>query len=329
MHSPFSRDMLLIDPAVETRRIVASITESVFSFLRRRGAVVAVSGGIDSSVVAALCVRAFGRERVLALMLPESESSDDTRRMSRLLVDSLRMPFVEEDISPVLRAIGCYARRDEAVKAVIPAYGPGWSCKLVLPPLLLDGERLRVFSVVARSPHGVETTARLTPEAYFGVVASTNFKQRTRKMLEYYHGDRLHFAVAGTANRLEHELGFFVKNGDGSADFKPIAHLYKSQVYRIGRYLELPGEILARAPTTDTYSLSQSQEEFYFSIPYEQMDLCLFARNHDVSAGDAAEAIGLTRDQVERVYRDIDAKRAQARYLLAQPELVDPGVGGR
>jgi len=322
MHSSFGRDVLQIDPAAETRRIVESITENVHGVMRRRGAVIAVSGGIDSSVVAALCTRAFGRDRVLALMLPESESSDDTRAMGRLLIESLGIPYIEEDISPVLQGAGCYKRRDDAIRSVVPGFGPGWACKIVLPGLL-EADRLRVYSAVVRSPDGVESRTRLSPEAYLGVVASTNFKQRTRKMFEYYHADRMHYAVAGTPNRLEYELGFFVKNGDGAADFKPIAHLYKSQVYQLAAYLELPQEILSRPPTTDTYSLPQSQEEFYFSVPYDQMDLCLWGKNHGVEAADVASALGLRTDQIERVYRDIDSKRVQARYLLAGPMLVD------
>jgi NAD+ synthase len=161
------------------------------------------------------------------------------------------------------------------------------------------------------------------------VVAATSFKQRVRKMLEYYHADRLHHAVAGTPNRLEYDQGFFVKNGDGAADVKPIAHLYKTQVYQLADLLGIPDEIRERAPTTDTYSLPQTQEEFFFSLPYGQMDACLLARDHGVPPPLVAEALGLTPDQVARVYRDIDAKRAAARYLHAPALLIDPpGIPG-
>jgi NAD+ synthase len=212
------------------------------------------------------------------------------------------------------------ARADD--RAVIPGYGPSWRCKLVLPSVL-DGDRLRLFSIVVQSPGGEELTARLPHDVYRQVVAATSFKQRARKMLEYYHADRLGYAVAGTPNRLEYDQGFFVKNGDGAADVKPIAHLYKTQVYQLAELLEIPGEIRARPPTTDTYSLPQSQEEFFFSLPHGQMDACLNARDREVPAQLVAEALGLTVDQVARVYRDIDAKRAAARYLHEPPLLVD------
>jgi NAD+ synthase len=184
---------------------------------------------------------------------------------------------------------------------------------------------LRVFSVVVHDPSGREHAARLSQSAYLTIVAATNFKQRVRKMLEYFHADRLNYAVAGTPNLLEYDQGFFVKNGDGAADFKPIAHLYKSQVYQIAAALGVPDAIRTRPPTTDTYSLPQSQEEFYFSLPYDQMDLCLYAKNHGVSAAECGEALGLRAEQVERVYRDIERKREFARYLHKPPlTLVEP-----
>ena len=307
----------------EIARITASLRDTVLGRLRRRGAVVALSGGIDSSVVAALCVRALGADHVLGLFMNEAESAPDTVRLARRLAEQLAIPTADEPISPILEAVGCYARRDAAIHTVIPRYRAGWQCKLVLPRVL-DSEWLRLFSIVVQSPDGEQIVARLPHAAYLQVIAATSFKQRVRKMFEYYHADRLHYAVAGTPNRLEYDQGFFVKNGDGAADVKPIAHLYKTQVYQLADLLGIPDEIRERTPTTDTYSLPQSQEEFFFSLPYDQMDACLLARDHDVPPPLAAEALGLTADQVARVYRDIDAKRAAARYLHAPPLLLDP-----
>jgi NAD+ synthase len=320
--APFSRNLLSIDLAGETDRIVRAIREAVHGTLRRRGAVVALSGGIDSSVVGALCVHALGRERVLGLRMPERESSRATHDLSRLVVDHLGIPSVDEDITGVLEAFGCYARRDEAIRRIVEDYGPGCTCKIVLPSVT-GSDMLRVFSLVVRKPDGREVRVRLPPDAYLQIVASTNFKQRARKMFEYYHADRLHYAVAGTPNRLEHDQGFFVKVGDGAADFKPIAHLYKTQVYAIGAHLGLPREILTRLPTTDTYSLAQSQEEFYFSLPYDKMDLCLYARIEGYSAAEVAPVLELGPEQVERVFRDIDSKRLTTRYLHLPPILVE------
>jgi NAD+ synthase len=318
---PLTADVLKMDPAAETERIVIKLREQVHG-MRRKGAVLGLSGGIDSSVSAALCTRAFGPDHVLGLQMPESDSADDTLHLSGLIAKTLGIPSILENITPILDALGCYRRRDEAIRTVVPEFGPGYKSKIVFPSVL-EGQGYRVFTLVVQAPDGKQSKVRLTLDAYLTIVAATNFKQRVRKTLEYFHADRLNFAVAGTPNRLEYDQGFFVKNGDGSADFKPIAHLYKTQVYQLAEYLGVPPEIRRRPPTTDTYSLQQTQDEFYFSLPYHRMDLCLYARNHGISAAEAAAAAGLTPQQAEFVYRDIDAKRATTRYMHLRPQLVE------
>jgi NAD+ synthase len=316
-------DVLKADPAVAVREINNHIQHSVRNVLKKRGVVVAMSGGIDSSVVAALAVRALGPTRVFGLLMPEADSSPESTRLGRLLAEELGISFCIEDISPILTSLRCYERRDAAIRRLVPAYAEDWKCKIVLPDLL-HGDRYSVFSLVVQSPAGERITVRLDAESYLTIVAATNFKQRTRKMLEYYHADRLNFAVAGTPNRLEYDQGFFVKNGDGAADLKPIAHLYKTQVYQLAEYLGVPEEIRRRPPTTDTYSLDQSQEEFYFAVPYDKMDLCLYGKNHGMEPAEVASACGLTPGEVERVYRLIDGKRTSTQYLHEAPMLVRP-----
>jgi len=317
----FSPEVLKIDAAAEVERI-KTLIKSYLMEHKRKGSVVAMSGGVDSSVVAALCVHALGPTRVLGLLLPEKDSAAETLRLSRIAADALGIKTIEEDITDTLKAVGCYSRRDASVREVIPEFNSDYKCKIVLPSVI-DSDSYRLFSVVAQSPEGKVIKARLTPTAYLGVVAASNFKQRIRKMFEYYHADRLNYAVMGTPNRLEYDKGFFVKNGDGSADVKPIAHLYKTQVYQLAEHLGVPVEITSRPPTTDTYSMPQSQEEFYFSLPYHKMDLCLYARTNGIPAYAAAPVVGLTSEQVERVFRDIDQKRKTTRYLHLKPQLVE------
>jgi NAD+ synthase len=205
---------------------------------------------------------------------------------------------------------------------VIEEYQQGYKCKIVLPNII-DTNGYPVFSIVVQSPEGITKKARLSMRAFLGVVAATNFKQRVRKMMEYHYADLHQYAVAGTPNRLEYDQGFFVKNGDGASDFKPIAHLYKSQVYQLAAYLQVPEDIQTRRPTTDTYSLEQSQEEFYFVLPLEKMDICLYGKNHHIAAAEVAREIGMTAEQVQRVYTMIEAKRTMARYLRSAPLLVE------
>lgn len=318
----FGPDVLRIDAAEAADRIARWIAEQVLGRLRRRGAVVALSGGVDSSVVAALCARALGPHRVLALLMPERESDPESLRLAELVASSLGIRTVTEDITPILDAAGCYQRRDDAIRQVVPEYGPGFKSKLVLPSSATG--QLPLFCLVVESPSGVQKRVRLPLDAYLGIVAATSMKQRTRKQMEYYHADRLHYAVAGTPNRLEYDQGFFVKNGDGAADIKPIAHLYKSQVYQLAHALGIPAEITSRTPTTDTYPMPQTQEEFYFSLPYAKIDLCLYGLNHGVSPRDVAAAIGVEPHEAERVYEAILRKRAATRYQHEPALLVEP-----
>lgn len=310
---------LQLDLEQERQRIESRMRDIVRGF-RRRGCIVAISGGIDSSVCAALSVGAFGPAKVLGLLLPERDSSGSSTARGRMLAEHLGIEYVVHDIAATLEAIGCYAERDAAIRAVFPAFGPGWKQKIVIAGGT-EGQ-FNYFKLVVQSPDGTMEERRLPHAQYLQIVAATNHKQRIRKTIEYYHADRLNYAVVGTPNRLEYDQGFFVKNGDGSADLKPIAHLYKSQVYAMARHLGLPAEICGATPTTDTYSLPQGQDEFYFALPYQQMDLALWAYEHKVPATEVAGALDITPERAEFVYTDIEAKRRATAYLASPPVLV-------
>ncbi len=322
----FSADDLILDAPAAVAEIAKAIHDQALKRLRRRGVVLGLSGGIDSSATAALSVQAVGAGKVLGVLMPEKDSDPESLRLGRLVAETLGIDYVVEDIAPMLEASGCYRRRDEAIREIVPEFGPGWGCKVVLDAAQHGG--FNITSLVVLSPEGESRKMRMPLQVYQTVIAATNMKQRTRKQLEYYHADRLNYAVAGTPNRLEYDQGFFVKNGDGAADFKPIAHLYKSQIYQLARHLGVPEEICSRPPTTDTWSIPQSQDEFYFAVPYLQMDLCLLGLNRGVSAEETGRAAGLNAEQVEAVWRDIAAKRRATRYQHESPLLVEPVLEG-
>lgn len=318
----FSKQVLELDWEAKAASLSDGLREAVLKKLRRRGLVVAVSGGIDSACVAALAVRALGADRVFGLLLPERDSSGLSSKLGRELCEKLGIQYTLHDIAPVLEAAGCYKQRDDAVRSVFPEFQPDMKWKMVMHGDRLNTDALNVFYVVVQV-NGEEKRFRLTPQAYIQIVAATNFKQRVRKMMEYFHADRLNFAASGTPNRLEYDQGFFVKLGDGAADVKPIASLYKTQTYKLARHLGVIDGILNREPTTDTFSLEQSQEDFYFSVHYSQLDLIMWAKNHGVSPEEAAGELGLTPKQVQRVYDDIDQKRRTTAYLHAAPLLLE------
>lgn len=316
----FDKTVVDIDCVQATEQIQTRMRDILVRDLRRRGAIIAVSGGVDSAVCAVLAARALGSDRVFGLLLPEQDSSSDTTDKGRMVCESADIDYDIEDITPVLQALGCYRRRDDAIRCVFPEFGPGYRQKIAVADNLLDSDRVNYFNLVIESPDGQQQKKRMPVDAYLQVVAATNMKQRTRKLLEYFHAERLNYAVVGTPNRLEYDLGFFVRGGDGLADVKPISHLYKTQVYALARHLGLPEEICSQAPSTDTYGLPQTQEEFYFALSYDQMDLLLCAFLRNVPPVEAGEPLGLNAVQVERVYRDIAAKRRKATELI-QPAI--------
>jgi NAD+ synthase len=319
-----TRAFLQLDAAAEVERISEFLRTQLGEVLHRRGLVIAMSGGIDSSACAALAVAAVGPKRVFGLFMPERDSDPISLKLAKQLADQLGISYETQDIAPILEAAGCYKRRDDAIRRVVPEYGEGWASKIVLPGDRLDSDRLNVYYIAVKPPGGEIYNVRLSTQSYLEIVAATNFKQRVRKMLEYHHADRLHYAVMGSPNRLEYDQGFFVKGGDGLADVKPIAHLYKTQVYQIAHHLNVPEGITSRPPTTDTYSLPQSQEEFYFSLPALTMDLVLYALNHGWSVEEAAEKLELQPEQVQRAYADIEQKRSTTDYLHITSQLVEP-----
>jgi NAD+ synthase len=278
---------------------------------------VGISGGIDSSVVLALCVQAFGPERVVGVLLPEGESSPDSAQLAHLLADQFSVPTVTEDISEALRGAGCYRRRDEAMARIFPEYAHDWKAKIVLPGQLLEKDTLNVFYLTVTSPNGQEFTKRLPLREYYQIVAASNFKQRTRMAMLYYHAELRNYAVIGTANKNEHDQGFFVKHGDGGVDVAPIVHLFKTQVYQLARYVGIPEEIQSRTPTSDTYSAGSTQEEFFFRVPFAILDVIWFGYEHNVPAASIAQALDLTVEQVERVIADIVRKQRTTAYLRA------------
>ena len=320
----FGKHVLELDPQTETGRIVAGLRENVQRALRRQGAVVGISGGVDSAVVLALCVRAFGADKVCAVMLPERDSDPESRELAEALAAQFGIAPELEDITEALQGLGCYQRRDAAIRRVFPEYraDAGYKARIGLPGNLLQDGTLNVTLLTIIRPDGCEISQPLPAAEFRQVVAASNMKQRTRMALLYYHAELRHYAVIGTANKDEHDQGFFVKYGDGGIDVQAIVHLYKTQVYQLAEYLDIPEAIRKRTPTTDTYSAATSQEEFFFRLPFATMDLLWYAQEHNIPVAQVTRATGLTEAQVQRAYSDLAQKTRAAAYLHKAPLVI-------
>lgn len=321
----FSTAVLEIDAAAEVERIVAWLRQQARG-ARRGGAVLGVSGGIDSAVALGLCVRAFGVERVVALMMPEKDSDPETEGLSAMVSRHFGVEPVLETITPVLEGFGCYPRRDDAIRRVFPEYdaAAGYTARIVLPQNLLDEDSLNIFTLEVITPSGEVLSKRLPPREYAQIVAASNFKQRTRMAMVYYHAELRNYLVIGTPNKNEHDQGFFVKFGDGGSDVRPIVHLYKTQIYQLARFLGVPEVIQQRPPTSDTYSAPTTQEEFFFRLPFATMDLLWYAQEHGVPVAEVAETLGLQPVQVQRAFDDFTRKHRTTEFLRQPPLELDP-----
>jgi NAD+ synthase len=318
---PFSKDILKLENIeAEADRISEKIKNDIFGLLKRKGAVIGISGGIDSSVTLALAVKALGAENVLGIMLPEKDSSPESKEFALKLADKFKVQTLEEDLTGALEGFGCYRRRDEAVSAIFPEYNPiDFKMKIGINQSGLNQFLPPVFSVTIISSDGNEKSKILPIKEYLQIVAASNFKQRCRMSMLYYHAERLHYAMIGTPNKHEVEQGFFVKNGDGGADIMPIAHLYKSQVYQLAEYLGVPEEIIKRTPTSDTYSAAQTQEEFFFQMPFMEMDLIGYALEHGIPEEKVGIIMGKTREEVKHIYNNLIRKKKTTEYLRMAP----------
>ncbi|MBL7969384.1 MAG: NAD(+) synthase [Prolixibacteraceae bacterium] len=319
--SQFSRDILKIkDIDLECNRIVNQLKEDVFGLTKRKGAVVGISGGIDSSTTLALAAKAIGSENILGVLLPEKDSSQESKDFALKLAKKFNVQTIEEDITGALEGFGCYSRRDEAVKRVFPEYNPSsFKMKIGVNQSGLNQFLPPVFSITIIDPNGQSQSKILHVSEYLQIVAASNFKQRCRMSMLYYHAERLHYAMLGTPNKHEVEQGFFVKYGDGGADIMPIAHLYKSQVYQLAEHLGVPEEILTRTPTTDTYTAEQTQEEFFFQMSYQDMDIIWFGLENNVSPGEVGSVVGKTAKEIELIYNNLKRKHRTTEYLRMSP----------
>ncbi|MCD4790618.1 MAG: NAD(+) synthase [Bacteroidales bacterium] len=317
----FSKDILKIEDIESTvNQLAQKLKEDIYLKCKRKGAVIGISGGIDSSVCLALAVKALGPEKVFGIMMPEKDSSPDSLELADKLAKVFGVKTIVENISSALEGFRCYERRDEATKRVFPEFDPSiHKMKIGIKESGLYSNLPPLFYITIIDQPGNEKTERLPANEFRIIMAASDFKQRSRMSILYYHAERLHYAVVGTPNKHEENQGFFVKYGDGGADVMPIAHLYKTQVYQLADYLNIPREIIDRTPTTDTYSAEQTQEEFFFQLPFKQMDLLWYAYENKYDLKEVTDVVGKSVEEVEKIFSNFKRKQSTTEYLRMAP----------
>ena len=315
----FSKTVLDINPSVEISRISDFIREMTFKNFKRKGAVVGLSGGIDSAVVAEICVRALGKDKVLGLLLPEKESNPISLEYGRKQAEKLGIETVFVDITKPLESLNLYERRNAVIQRIFPEYNESYKFHVTLPQNLLEKDRINFYSITIENQNGARQNRRVSGTDWLEISACQNIKQRMRMIQLYYYSEKNNYIVAGTTNKAETIQGFFLKFGDGGVDIEPIGHLYKTQVYTLAEHLGVIQEIMARSPSPDTYSLPVTDKEFYFCLDYELLDLLLYAYENNVPMGQISKAIDLKEEQIKRVFKDFKSKERATWHLREMP----------
>ena len=318
----FSKSVLTINPSDEIEHISGFIREITFKQFKRKGAVVGLSGGIDSAVIAELCVRALGKEKVLGLILPEKESNPISAQYGMKQADKMGIKTITVEITPYLEGLGVYKTRNKVIKTIFPQFDESCRFQVTLPQNLLESNRLNYHSITIETRNGEQEKKRISSPDWLGISACQNIKQRMRMIQLYYFAEKHNYLVAGTTNKTEVMQGFFVKFGDGGVDIEPIAHLYKTQVYQLAKELGVIDEIINRPPSPDTYSLPVTDKDFYFCIDYEMLDLLLYAYENNVSHDRVKDVLGLEEEQIERAFHDFKAKERATWHLRELPPIV-------
>jgi NAD+ synthase len=314
----FSKEVLKINCEVEADKISGFIKNQLLS-MHREGIIVGLSGGVDSALCAALSVRAIGKDKVLGLLLPDRESSPQSAEFASRQAKQFDIKTITVDITPILEAFGTYEKRDAVAKSVFPEFSERHKLKITLPSDILNKDSLNFFTLTVVDPEGATKSTRLNNAQARGIIAATSTKHRVRMMTQYYYAEKNNYLVCGTTNKSEAIQGLFVKYGDGGVDIEPIAHLYKNQVFQLAERLGVIEEIIGRAPCPDTYSAPVTDEEWYFRMPFKQLDLLLYAWENKVDISEVCRITELSEEQLKRVYRDFANKFNATKHLRQLP----------
>ena len=308
MNLVFSKDILVIKDIQNLTKLLENfIRKQTFEDYRKRGIIIGISGGIDSAVAAALACNAVGNENVLGIILPEKESNRESQELAKTLCNKLKIKYVVEDITQILESGSVYQIREKIVQKLFPEYNNSCKYRLIFRENF-DNDGLSIPYLEIQDARNQIHKIKVSLDDYLTMTAATNIKHRTRMSRLYYHAEKNNFLVCGTTNKAEFQQGYFVKYGDGGVDIEPLVNLFKTQVYQLAEYLNVPSEIIQREASPDTWSFDISDEEFFFSLTYDIIDLMLYAREKSIPLNEVCSILELDEDKVKRILKSQERK---------------------
>jgi len=295
--------------------------DEIFEKFHKRGAIIGLSGGIDSAVTMELCAKALGPEKILGLTMFEKESNEHSKSLISRISKNYDVKIENIDITDILDSYGVYSNREEIVKNIFPNFNSDCKYRVVVPP---NFNSIGMPYLEVLDDENKQHKLKITSSDFLSLTAATSIKHRVRMSLLYYHAEKNNLSVVGTTNKSEFLQGYFVKYGDGGSDIEPLVNFYKSQVYQIGDFLNIDNDIMINAASPDVWSYSTTDEEFFYTVPYNIVDLILYSRLNNLSVSEIQQLSNLSEEKIQSLIKFQNIKEEKSKHMRELPHKWEP-----